>query len=169
MFLINVLSFYDNCHGFLSLYNLFVDFLRNVTSFEIRVKLCQIRKNSIFNLSKQNRQLCHTELYLFFTFRKRKKLKFLQESCCLFYMRSNIHLIHEKLKVHLHEFFSTFFAETETVWSPGPVTRDFLISYSIWPRYLTFKHFRVCSGCDEIISMYAQPAFKSFPHMLRER
>ncbi len=30
------------------------------------------------------------------------------------------------LKVHKHEiFFNTFFAETETIWSQGPVTRDF--------------------------------------------
>ncbi len=29
------------------------------------------------------------------------------------------------LKVHKHEFFFTFFAETETIWSQGPVTRDF--------------------------------------------
>ncbi len=30
------------------------------------------------------------------------------------------------LKVHKHEnFFWTFFAETETLWSQGPVTRDF--------------------------------------------
>jgi hypothetical protein len=30
------------------------------------------------------------------------------------------------LKVHKHEFFVlTFFAETETLWSQGPVTRDF--------------------------------------------
>jgi hypothetical protein len=29
------------------------------------------------------------------------------------------------LKVHKHEvFFYTFFAETETIWSQGPVTRD---------------------------------------------
>jgi hypothetical protein len=30
------------------------------------------------------------------------------------------------LKVHKHEnFFLTFFAETESLWSQGPVTRDF--------------------------------------------
>ncbi len=30
------------------------------------------------------------------------------------------------LKVHKHEIFlNTFFAETETIWSQGPVTRDF--------------------------------------------
>ncbi len=30
------------------------------------------------------------------------------------------------IKVHKHEiFFLTFFAETETIWSQGPVTRDF--------------------------------------------
>ncbi len=32
---------------------------------------------------------------------------------------------HSRLKVHKHEFFLTFFAETETLWSQGPVTRDF--------------------------------------------
>jgi hypothetical protein len=31
-----------------------------------------------------------------------------------------------RLKVHKHEkFFLTFFAETESLWSQGPVTRDF--------------------------------------------
>jgi hypothetical protein len=30
------------------------------------------------------------------------------------------------LKVHKHEIFlNTFFAETEIIWSQGPVTRDF--------------------------------------------
>jgi hypothetical protein len=61
------------------------------------------------------------------------------------------------LKVHKHEIlFNTFFAETESLWSQGPVTRDFWKSYSIPPRYSTFKHFHVCSGCDKIISPYAQ-------------
>jgi hypothetical protein len=33
---------------------------------------------------------------------------------------------HQTLKVHKHEMFlNTFFAETETIWSQGPVTRDF--------------------------------------------
>ena len=55
------------------------------------------------------------------------------------------------LKVHKHEIFlNTFFAETETIWSQGPVTRDFKKSYSNWQRYSTFKHFRACSACDEI-------------------
>ncbi len=32
----------------------------------------------------------------------------------------------EILKVHKHEiFYNTFFAETESLWSQGPVTRDF--------------------------------------------
>ncbi len=44
--------------------------------------------------------------------------------------------------------FFYFFAETESLWSQGPVTRDFWQSYSIRPRYLTFKHFRVCSVSD---------------------
>jgi hypothetical protein len=38
------------------------------------------------------------------------------------YFTFNLYL----LKVHKHEiFFVTFFAETETIWSQGPVTRDF--------------------------------------------
>ncbi len=68
--------------------------------------------------------------------------------------------------------FFYFIAKTETLWSQGSVTWDFWKSYSIWPRSSTFIHFRVCSGCDEIISSYAhfaQPAFKSFAHMLRVR
>jgi hypothetical protein len=63
------------------------------------------------------------------------------------------------------KFFLTFFAETEILWSQGPVTRDFLKSYSIWPRYSTFKHFRACSACDEIGSAYAQHAMKVVPSM----
>jgi len=63
-------------------------------------------------------------------------------------------------------FLCDFFAETETIWSPGPVTRDFWKSYSIRPRYSTFKHFRACSACDEIRSAYAQCAIKFVPHML---
>ncbi len=63
-------------------------------------------------------------------------------------------------------FFLTFFAETESLWSQGPVTRDFLKSYSILPRYSTFKHFRECSACDEIGSQYAQHAIKLVPRML---
>ncbi len=31
----------------------------------------------------------------------------------------------QKLKVHKHDIFFQFFAETETLWSQGPVTRDF--------------------------------------------
>ncbi len=55
------------------------------------------------------------------------------------------------LKVHKHEFFFfTFFAETETILSHGPVTRDFLKSYSKWQRYSIFSYFRACSACDEI-------------------
>ncbi len=64
-------------------------------------------------------------------------------------------------------FFNTFFAETETIWSQGPVTRDFWKSYSIRPRYSTLKHFHACSACDEIGSAYAQHAMKKFvPRML---
>jgi hypothetical protein len=71
------------------------------------------------------------------------------------------------LKVHKHEFFYTFFVETETLWSQGPVTRDFKKLYSIRPRYSTFEHFRACSACDEISSMYAQCVIKFVLHMLR--
>jgi hypothetical protein len=63
-------------------------------------------------------------------------------------------------------FFKTFFAETETLWSQGPVTQDFWKSYLIRPRYSTFKHFRACSECDEIGSQYAQYAMKLVPSML---
>jgi hypothetical protein len=36
------------------------------------------------------------------------------------------HCLASGLKVHKHEtFFLTFFAETESIWSQGPVTRDF--------------------------------------------
>ncbi len=71
------------------------------------------------------------------------------------------------LKVHKHEiFFLIFFAETESLWSQGPVTRDFWKSYSIRPRYSTFKHFRACSACDEIGSQYAQHTMKFVPRML---
>ncbi len=62
-------------------------------------------------------------------------------------------------------FFLTFFAETETIWSQGPATRDFFKSYSIRLRYSTFKHFRACSACDEIGSTYAQHAMKFVPRM----
>ncbi len=78
----------------------------------------------------------------------------------------------KRLKVHKHEiFWYTFFAETETLWSQlqGPVTRDFRKSYSIRPRYSTFKHFRTCSACDEIGSQYAQHAMKLVPPMLSVR
>ncbi len=73
------------------------------------------------------------------------------------------------LKVHKHDIFFTFFAETETFWSQGPVTRDFWQSYSIRPRYSTFKHFRACSACDELGSQYAQHAMKLVPRMLSVR
>jgi hypothetical protein len=66
-------------------------------------------------------------------------------------------------------FFYTFFAETETLWSQGPVTRDFRKSYSIRPRYSTFKHFRACSAFDEIGSAYAQHAMKLVPRMFSVR
>jgi hypothetical protein len=58
---------------------------------------------------------------------------------------------------------------TETLWSQGPVTRDFWKSYSIRPRYSIFKHFRACSACDEIGSQYARHAMKLVPRMLSVR
>jgi hypothetical protein len=64
------------------------------------------------------------------------------------------------------KFFLHFFAETETLWSEGPVTQDILKLYSIRPRYSTFKHFRICSASDEIHSVNAQPAIKFVPRML---
>ncbi len=67
------------------------------------------------------------------------------------------------------KFFLTFFAETESLWSQGPITQDFLKSYSIRPRYSTFKHFRACSARDEIGSQYAQHAMKLVPRMLSVR
>jgi hypothetical protein len=45
-------------------------------------------------------------------------------------------------------FFFNFFAETETLRSQGPVTRD------------------LCSASDEIHSAYAQPSIKFVPRML---
>jgi hypothetical protein len=72
------------------------------------------------------------------------------------------------LKVHKHDIFLTFFAETENIWSQVPVTRDFWKSLSIRPRYSTFKHFRACSACDEIGSAY-QHAMKFVPHMFSVR
>jgi hypothetical protein len=66
-------------------------------------------------------------------------------------------------------FFLTFSAETESLWSQGPVTRDFWKSSSILPRYSTFKHFRACSACDEIGSQYAQHAMKPVPRTLSVR
>ena len=63
-------------------------------------------------------------------------------------------------------FFLTFFAETETLWSQGPVTQDFWKSYSIRTRYSTFKHFCACSASDEIHSRFAQPRMKFVPRMI---
>jgi hypothetical protein len=74
------------------------------------------------------------------------------------------------LKVHKHEIFlNTFLAETETLWSQGPVTRDFCKSYTMRARYSSFKHFPACSACIEIGSQYAQHAMKLVPPMLSVR
>ncbi len=60
------------------------------------------------------------------------------------------------------KFVRILFAETESLWSQRPVTREFLKSYSIRPRYSTFKHFRVGSASDEMKyvprMLTAQPA-----------
>ena len=55
------------------------------------------------------------------------RIKHLKKGIDLFFVK-NISASREigPLKVHKHEnFFLTFFAETETLWSQGPVTRDF--------------------------------------------
>jgi hypothetical protein len=84
--------------------------------------------------------------------------------------KSSTVVTEDYLKVHKHEvFFVTFFAETESLWYQGPVTWDFWKSYSIRPRYSTFKHFRACSACDEIGSQFAQHAMKLVPRMLSVR
>ncbi len=47
--------------------------------------------------------------------------------CCFFEKDTFIVVcLRLALKVHKHDiFYVTFFAETETLWSKGPVTRDF--------------------------------------------
>ncbi len=66
-------------------------------------------------------------------------------------------------------FFFDFFCRNRNHMVKGPVTRDFWKSYSIRPRYSTFKHFRACSACDEIGSAYSQHAMKFVPRMLSVR
>jgi hypothetical protein len=68
------------------------------------------------------------------------------------------------LKVHKHEFLYTFLAETETLWSQGPITRDFenRVRFGRDIRLLNMSAY-----AQGTISAYAQPAFKSFPCMLR--
>ncbi len=93
------------------------------------------------------------------------------------YFHSSISYWCASLKVHKHEiFFNTFFAETETIWSQGPVTRDFsksirigrdirLLNISAHAQH-AMKWFLVCSACDEIRSAYAQCTIKFVPRML---
>ncbi len=65
----------------------------------------------------------------------------------------------EDLKVHKHEkFFLTFFAETETLRSQGPVTRDFE------NRIRFGRDIRLLN-----ISAHAEHAMKSVPSMLSMR
>jgi hypothetical protein len=67
-------------------------------------------------------------------------------------------------------FFFYFFGKNRNlIWFQGPVARDFRKSYSIRPRYLTFKHFRECSASNEIHSVYAQPVMKLVLRMLNVR
>jgi hypothetical protein len=87
-----------------------------------------------------------------------------------FFIHFHVTECYKLLKVHKHEiFYFIFFAETEALWSQGPITRDFWKSYSVLPRYSTLKNFRVCSlfsqrwnpfrvcsASDEIRSAYAQ-------------
>ena len=54
-------------------------------------------------------------------------------------------------------FFKTFFAETETLWSQGPVTQDFENRIRVGRDIRLFN-----------ISAYAQSAMKSFPRMLSQ-
>jgi hypothetical protein len=63
------------------------------------------------------------------------------------------------LKVHKHEIlFETFFAETETLWSQGPLTQVFENRIQYGQDIRLFN-----------ISGYAQPAMKSIPRMLSQR
>ncbi len=83
-----------------------------------------------------------------------------------------------ELKVHKQEnFLLNSFAETETLWSQGPVTRDFwkivfnsaeIFDFYTFPRMLSrrWNPFRVCSASDEIRSAYAQCAMKFVSRML---
>ncbi len=62
------------------------------------------------------------------------------------------------LKVHKHEIFFYFFAETVTIWSQGPVTREF------WKWYSSQRDIQLLN-----ISAHAQHAMKSVPRMLSKR
>jgi hypothetical protein len=76
-------------------------------------------------------------------------------------------------------FSFTFFAETKTFWSQGPVNEIFenriqfggdiqLFNISACAQP-ALNHFRVCSASDEISSAHAQPAIKFVPHMLSQQ
>ncbi len=58
--------------------------------------------------------------------------------------------------------FVDLFVETETLWSQGPVTQDFWKSYSIRPRFSTFKHFRACSASDETFPCMLSQLWNAF-------
>jgi len=86
---------------------------------------------------------------------------------------NHIHLpfwdhMHLPAWVHMHLYLpgshalKHFFAETKSLWSQEPVTRDFRMN-SI------FKHFTVYSARDEIVSAYAQPSMKYVLRMLSQR
>jgi hypothetical protein len=94
---------------------------------------------------KSPQQLC---LEIIISSNSHNLLQFLHSPTALIFIQS---ILLQCLKVHKHEiFFLTFFAETETIWSQGPVPRDFKKSCSNWQRYSTFKQFRACSAWDEI-------------------
>ena len=73
-------------------------------------------------------------------------------------------------------FFFTFFAETESLWSQGPVTRDFknrirfgrdirLLNISAHAQH-AINRFCAHLACDEISSAHTQRAIKFVPRML---
>ena len=64
-------------------------------------------------------------------------------------------------------FFFLLFLQKPKPYGPKGLQHEiFENCILIRPRYSTFKHFRVCSACDEIGSQYAQCAIKFVPRML---
>ncbi len=81
----------------------------------------------------------------------------------------NLPHCHVPLKVHKHEIYFLTFCRNWNLMVPGACNTRFLTIIFDWPRYSTYKHFGACSASDEIISLFAQPAMKSFPRMLSQR